>query len=133
MTRILGEHGNLIEFRLETLYGPLLYALLLLTVAPYGSLPQCQVLLRHCKFAVPIFKTSATSHQTVPRHRYFDLLREYLELYGFFQAIFCLQYNVVVFPSPSMLPIPISNTEVSVPKIQYPLTTHKEIEHRNVI
>ena len=38
------------------------YALLLLTVAPYGSLPQCQVLLRHCMLAVPIFKTSATSH-----------------------------------------------------------------------
>jgi hypothetical protein len=43
MTRILGEHGNLIEFRLETHYGPLLYALLLHTVAPYGSLPQFQV------------------------------------------------------------------------------------------
>ena len=38
MTRILGE------FRLETHYGPLLYALLLHMVAPYGSLPQFQVL-----------------------------------------------------------------------------------------
>jgi hypothetical protein len=34
----------LIEFRLETHYGPLLYALLLHTVAPYGSLPKFQVL-----------------------------------------------------------------------------------------
>jgi hypothetical protein len=33
----------LIEFRLETHYEPLLYTLLLHTVAPYGSLPQFQV------------------------------------------------------------------------------------------
>ena len=45
MTRILGEHGsfNRILFG-DSLYEPLLYALLLHTVVPYGSLPQFQVL-----------------------------------------------------------------------------------------